>query len=128
MNNMNAIIIDDEKNQRNVICQILKKYCPDISAIGEAANIEDAYSLIKTHHPDLIFLDVEMPHGSGFDLLTKFDKIPFEVIFVTGFGQYAVKAFEFNALHFIQKPIDDRVIMQAGQIIMMSYWRTSDNP
>lgn len=110
---MNAIIIDDEKNQRSVIRQILKKYCPDISAIGEAANIDDAFSLIKTHRPDIIFLDVEMPHGSGFDLLTKFEKIPFEVIFVTGFGQYAVKAFEFNALHFIQKPIDDRVIMQA---------------
>jgi len=113
MNNMKAIIIDDEKNQRNVIHQILKKYCPDISVVGEVANIDNAFSLIKTHYPDLIFLDVEMPHGSGFDLLTKFDKIPFEVIFVTGFGQYAVKAFEFNALHFIQKPIDDRVIMQA---------------
>jgi len=113
MNNMNAIIIDDEKNQRSVIRQILKKYCPDISVVGEVADIDDAFSLIKTHYPDLIFLDVEMPHGSGFDLLTKFDKIPFEVIFVTGFGHYAVKAFEFNALHFIQKPIDDRGIIQA---------------
>jgi len=113
MNNMNALIIDDEKNQRNVIRQIITKYCPSISIVGEAANIDDAFSLIKTHHPNLIFLDVEMPYGSGFDLLTKFDTIPFEVIFVTGFGHYAVKAFEFNALHFIQKPIDDRAIIQA---------------
>jgi len=110
---MNALIIDDEKNQRNVIRQIIAKYCPDISVVGEAADIDDAFTLIKTQHPDIIFLDVEMPYGSGFDLLTKFDKIHFEVIFVTGFGHYAVKAFEFNALHFIQKPIDDRVIMQA---------------
>lgn len=110
---MNAIIIDDEKNQRNVIRQIIEKYCPDISIVGEAGDIKHAFSLIKTQEPDLIFLDVEMPHGSGFDLLTQFDEIPFEVIFVTGYGHYAVKAFEFNALHFIQKPIDDMVIIQA---------------
>ena len=110
---MNTIIIDDEKNQRSVIRQIIEKYCPDISVVGEADNIDDAFSLINSLQPDLIFLDVEMPYGSGFDLLTKFDEVPFEVIFVTGFGHYAVKAFEFNALHFIQKPVDDKVIMQA---------------
>jgi len=110
---MRALIIDDENKQREVIRQLLEKYCPDIQVCGEAADVPTAYELIQKEQPELVFLDVEMPGGSGFDLLTKFDRLDFEVVFVTGFGEYAVKAFEFNALHFIQKPIDDRNIVQA---------------
>lgn len=112
---MTALIIDDERNQRDVIRQMIDKYYPSVTIIGEAANIDDAYKLIIAHQPNLLFLDVEMPHGSGFDLLKKFDKLNFEVIFITGFGHYAIQAFEFNALHFILKPIDDIKLIDAVQ-------------
>ncbi len=110
---MKALIIDDESNQRSVLLELLTKYCPALQVLGEADNITDAYQQIQQLQPDIVFLDVEMPHGTGFDLLKKFDDIPFEVIFVTGFGHYAVQAFEFNALHFIHKPINDLKLIAA---------------
>ncbi len=106
MSAIKAIIIDDEEHNRNVLNTLLERYCPLISIIGEAADANEAFGKINKLGPQLVFLDIKMPHKSGFDLLKLFDVINFEVIFVSAFNEYAITAFEFNALGYILKPID----------------------
>ncbi|MBC7695265.1 MAG: response regulator [Burkholderiales bacterium] len=101
-----AIVIDDEVHNRNVLKTLLSKYCPLINVIAECEKAIDAFDKIKELEPQLIFLDIKMPGKSGFDLLKMFSRIDFEVIFVSAFNEYAITAFEFNALGYILKPID----------------------
>lgn len=101
-----CIIIDDELFNRELIRDFITRLNADYKIVGEADNIDSAYQLIKRLKPDLIFLDIKMPGGSGFDLLERFDANEFETVFVTGFDEYAIKAFEFNALDYVLKPID----------------------
>jgi two-component system LytT family response regulator len=103
---MKALIIDDEQSNITLLANMLEKHCPQIEVIGHAASANEGYLEIQKHQPDLVFLDVKMPGKSGFDLLRMFNKITFSVIFVTGFDEFAVKAFEFNAVDYILKPID----------------------
>ncbi len=106
MNTVSALIIDDEEHNRNVLHTLLEKYCPLINIVGEAFDVDDAYEKINKLKPQLIFLDIKMPNKNGFDLLRLFDNINFEVIFVSAFNEYAITAFDFNALGYILKPID----------------------
>lgn len=99
------IIIDDEKGSRDILAGFLHKYCPEIDMAGEAESVDTAYELIRTQAPDLIFLDVSMPDQNGFDLLAKFSHVNFEVIFVTAFEEYALKAIKNNAADYLLKPI-----------------------
>jgi two-component system, LytTR family, response regulator len=101
---MRALIIDDERLARSELRRLLMAHS-EIEIVGEAANIEEAEREIDEKKPDIIFLDVQMPGGSGFDLLAALDATP-EVIFTTAFDQYALKAFEVNALDYLQKPIE----------------------
>jgi two-component system, LytTR family, response regulator len=101
-----AIIIDDEAHNRNVLKALLQKHCPEIKVIDETDNAAEAFFKIVEQKPQLLFLDIRMPGKSGFDLLKLFKTIDFEVIFVSAFDEYAIKAFEFNALDYILKPID----------------------
>ncbi|MES2568251.1 MAG: response regulator [Bacteroidota bacterium] len=103
---INAIIIDDEAHNRNVLKTLLNKYCPMINVVEECGNAIDAFNRINELQPQLVFLDIKMPSKSGFDLLKMFTRIDFEVIFVSAFNEYAITAFEFNALGYILKPID----------------------
>ena len=100
-----TIIVDDEQPARELLKSALNEYCEDIEIAGLANSAKSAYALILLHKPDLIFLDVEMPNGSGFDLLKKFRTIDFKVIFVTAFYEYAVKAFRFSATDYLLKPV-----------------------
>jgi len=106
MSAVSAIIIDDEEHNRNVLRTLLNKHCPLIHIMDEAIDVDDAFEKINQLNPQLIFLDIKMPNKSGFDLLRLFDNINFEVIFVSAFNEYAVTAFDFNALGYILKPID----------------------
>lgn len=106
MSFVTAIIIDDEEHNRNVLKVLLAKYCSYVNVIEESSNADDAFEKINKLHPQLVFLDIKMPNKSGFDLLKMFDSIDFEVIFVSAFNEYAITAFEFNALGYILKPID----------------------
>lgn len=106
MSTINSIIIDDETFNRELIRDFITRLNPAYHIIGEADNVDSAYDLIRRMKPDLVFLDIKMPGGSGFDLLDRFDDKPFEVVFVTGFDEYAIKAFEFNAMDYVLKPID----------------------
>ena len=103
---INAVIVDDVKNSREVLAQLLAKFCPEVEMMGEAADVNEGYSLIKSKKPDLVFLDVQMPPESGFDLLKKFDSIPFSVIFITSYDQYAITAIKFSAIDYLLKPVD----------------------
>jgi len=100
-----AIVIDDEKPSREVICNYLKEYCSDIQVITTASSVKIGYKAIKKFNPDLVFLDIELGDGKGFDLLTMFDRIDFKVIFVTAFSEFAIKAFRVNAIDYLLKPV-----------------------
>jgi len=103
---MKAVIVDDEHMSRQTLRKLLDLYCPDVEVLGEAGSADEAFSLIQKKSPDVVFLDVEMPFGSGFDLLTRFSKVDFEIIFVTAFDQYALKAIKCCALDYLLKPIN----------------------
>jgi two-component system LytT family response regulator len=114
---ISAIIVEDEKVSRKVLTEYIKKYCPDIELLGEAGNIDDAQKLIEQNKPQLVFLDIEMPKGNGFDLLERFKDINFEVIFVTAFNDYAIQAFNFSAAYYLLKPISiDELIKSVEKI------------
>lgn len=102
---LTAIVIEDEFKLREIFIQLLQTHCPEIEIIGDTGNITDGYKLIRSKKPDVVFLDIEMPQGNGFDLLSKFETIPFEVIFVSSYEQYAIRALKLSALDFILKPI-----------------------
>jgi len=108
-----AIIIDDEKKARENLINYLSKYCNDIMVISEADGVNSGLTQITKMKPDIIFLDIRMQDGTGFDLLDRVNKIDFEVIFVTAFDQYAIKAFKFSALDYILKPIDPEELIKA---------------
>lgn len=101
-----AVVIDDEVNSRDSIRQMLELYCTDIIVVGQADGVKTGIECIAQNEPDLVFLDIRMGDGTGFDLLHKIDQITFKVVFVTAYEEYAIKAFKFNALDYITKPID----------------------
>lgn len=101
-----SIIIDDEADSRSVLKKLLKSFCPNVKIAGEAHNVDSAYELIVIHKPQVIFLDIQMPGGSGFSLLKKFREIPFEVIFVTSYDKYAIDAIKMSALDYLLKPVE----------------------
>lgn len=100
---MRALLIDDERLARAELRRLLAAH-PEVEIVGEAVNAADGVAQINALKPDLVFLDVQMPGGSGFDMLAVLDEAP-EVIFTTAFDQYALQAFEVNALDYLQKPI-----------------------
>jgi two-component system, LytTR family, response regulator len=106
MNKIRSIIIDDEAANRDILESLLRKHCPSIEVIAMAGSASEGYELIRQTNPELVFLDIKMPVKTGFDLLGMFDHIPFKVIFVTSYDEYAIQAFEFNAVDYILKPID----------------------
>ncbi len=101
-----ALLIDDEQHNLNVLQALLDKYCSNIEIVATAESVDEAYTKILELKPQLIFLDIKMPEKSGFDLLKMFNQFHFEIIFVSAFNEYAITAFEFNALGYILKPID----------------------
>ncbi len=115
MTKYKTIIIDDERLAREEVKRAISCY-PEFIVLGEAANVDDAIILIENEKPDLIFLDIHMPEKSGFDLLEELTIVP-EVIFTTAYNQYAVKAFEVNAIDYIVKPIrEERFAMTIEKI------------
>jgi two-component system LytT family response regulator len=102
-----SLIIDDEEGGRRVLQKLLTKFCPEIEIVGDAGSVSEGYSLCLDKKPQLVFLDIQMPTGNGFKLLEKFgSNIPFDIIFVTGFDQYAINAIKFSALDYLLKPVD----------------------
>jgi two-component system LytT family response regulator len=115
---ISAIIIEDEKISRDILKNYLKKYCPNVDCMGEADNIQDGKELIESTQPDLVFLDVEMPYGTGFDLLEQLPERSFETIFVTAYDHYAIEALNNRASYYLLKPISiDDLIKAVASIV-----------
>lgn len=110
---LNSIIVEDEETSREILKNYLKKYCPNVHVIGEAANIDDALILIRNNDLDLVFLDVEMPYGNAFDLLEKVGDINFETVFVTAYNHYAIEALNAHASYYLMKPISIDELIKA---------------
>jgi len=106
VNKIKAILVDDEEGARDVLENLLRRFCPEVELIAKCENVLQAVEVIKTQKPDLVFLDIEMPNYSGFEIVTFFKKINFEIIFVTAYDQYAIRAFEVAAIDYLLKPID----------------------
>ncbi len=118
---ISIVIIDDEQKARDTIRNILKLSQARLEILGEAASVIEGFDLIIREKPNLILLDINMPDGTGFDLLKKFDSFNFKVIFITAYEEYAVKAFKFSALDYILKPFQAgellRAVEKAGEAI-----------
>ena len=108
---MKAIIIDDERLARTELRKLLQDF-PEIEIVDEASNAEEGIQKIESHNPDLVFLDIQMPGKTGFDMLSELDHAP-QVIFTTAYDEYALKAFEVNALDYLLKPVEPRRLADA---------------
>ena len=120
-----AILIDDDDNLRNGMKSLFERYAPDIKIIGEADSVETGTHLLKEKQPQVVFLDIHLGDGTGFDLLEEVHKkgvkLSSQIVFITAHEQYAIKAFRFSALDFLLKPVDpeelQKVIMKLKNII-----------
>ncbi len=108
-----AIIIEDELHAREFLKNIVTTYCPELKLVALASGVEDGIAAIKEHQPDIIFLDIEMQTGTGFDLLEQFPDPQFDVIFTTAYDHYAIKAIKFSAIDYLLKPIEIEELQQA---------------
>ncbi|OFX55434.1 MAG: hypothetical protein A2046_12505 [Bacteroidetes bacterium GWA2_30_7] len=103
---INTIIIDDEPKVQKSIEMIINQYCPKLNVVGMASSALEGIKEINCKKPDLVLIDIEMPHGTGFDLLESIKNPEFQIIFITAYNQYAVKAFKYSAVDYLLKPID----------------------
>jgi two-component system LytT family response regulator len=110
---LTAIVVDDEKPSREALSTYIRDFCPNVTVVSECDNAKSAYQSILEHHPKLVFLDIEMPNGDGFDLLRMFKRIDFKVIFVTAFSEYAIRAFRFSATDYLLKPVKIDELVEA---------------
>lgn len=110
---LKAIIVDDEKHSRETLKNLVIEFCEDVEVLSTESTINDAVLAIKTLKPDLLFLDIELQTGTGFDILDQLESIDFEVIFTTAFEQYALKAVKFSSLDYLLKPIDLEELQKA---------------
>lgn len=101
-----TVIIEDEQKSREMLAGIIQKNCPQLQIVGLAKNVNDGVEVIKKENPDLVFLDISMPDGSGFDLLEKVQGHKFELIFATASDQHAIRAIKYSACDYLLKPID----------------------
>lgn len=114
---MKVLIIDDERKGREVLQKMIENYCEGVDVVAMASGADEGYELITRHSPDVVFLDIEMPNGSGFDLLEKFDEVHFRVIFTTAHDDYALKAIKFHALDYLLKPVDIDELRNAVELV-----------
>ncbi len=110
---IHAIIIDDERTSRDTLRKMLERYCPELTVIAEADGYQKGLEVLRQLSPDVLFLDVQMPDGSGFKLLESLQGIDFEVIFTTAYDSYAIQAIRFSALDYLLKPIDAAELKEA---------------
>lgn len=110
-----VLIIDDEMKARNVLRHYIQNFIPEISLIHDADSVDAAIETLKTFEPDIVFLDVEMPHKNGFQFLMEISDPAFDVIFTTAYNQYAIQAIRFSALDYLLKPVDPDELQAAVQ-------------
>lgn len=102
---MKVVIVDDESSARNILKKFLSVYCPEVTVIAECTSVKEGYECITKNEFDILFLDIHLTDGEGFDLLQKIPKITFEIIFTTGYDTYAIKAIKYAAIDYLVKPL-----------------------
>ena len=110
---LRTLIIDDEAPVRNALTGLLKRTCPQVMIAGEADGVKTGLRAIREKSPDLVLLDIKMNDGTGFDLLKHFDNVPFRIIFITAYQEFAIRAFDFAAVDYILKPVNPEKLMHA---------------
>ena len=113
MSDITAIIVDDEINARENLRYLLATFCKEIVIVAEAENVDEAFEKITNKVPDIVFLDIEMPGKNGFQLLDLFSQVDFQVIFITAYDSYAIKAFQVAAIDYLLKPVDISLLKKA---------------
>jgi len=102
---INSVIVEDEKRSQEALYKMLKQCCPEVKVVSTAETVEDAVKIIDKLKPELIFLDIALPDGDGFNVLEQISLYNYQVVFVTAYDKYAIRAFEFSTLHYLLKPI-----------------------
>jgi two-component system LytT family response regulator len=110
---LRAVIIDDEPDAVKFIDSLVTEYCDEVEVVGTANSAKEGVDIIRSTAPELVFLDVQMPHGTGFDLLSSFTEKSFDVIFITAYNHYAIQAIKFSAVDYILKPININEFIEA---------------
>lgn len=123
---LTAIIVEDEQISRDILKNYLGKYCPDVTVVDEATNVDEALQLLRKTSVDLLFLDVEMPYGTAFDLLDQVGERDFETIFVTAYDQYAKDALNQQAAYYLTKPIEIDELIKAVDTVKSIKTREND--
>jgi two-component system LytT family response regulator len=113
MKEITAVIIDDERSNREFISVILGDFCPEVKVIGQADGVVSGLDLLRQTDPDILFLDIKMPDGDGFQLLEKLENPRFQLIFITAYDKYAIRSFKYSAVDYLLKPIDPEDMIRA---------------
>ena len=108
-----ALIVDDEAAARDVLANLLGRFCPQIFVVQKCGSVPEAVAAIREHQPDVVFLDIEMPQYAGYEIVSFFDKVEFEIVFITAYDKFAVKAFELSAVDYLLKPISISRLQEA---------------
>jgi two-component system LytT family response regulator len=125
---LRAIVVDDENAQRSILKRKLKEaFAEDITVVGEAFSVDTAIAVIKDLNPDILFLDIELIGGTGFDVLDAFEELPFEIIFVTSYPEFGARAFRYEAIDYILKPIEPQDLNDAVERVLKSRQPASDD-
>ena len=127
MPRIRAIVVDDEEGGRNFLKNMLTTFCPQVEIVTMADGIQSGLEAIKAHQPDLVFLDIQMPGGTSFQLLEQLEKINFSIIFTTAYDDYAIKAFRFSAIDYLLKPVQPELLVQAVQKVAESHYELQLN-
>lgn len=115
---LKAILVDDEESARDVLENLLKRFCPEIELLAKCDGLENAVVKINELQPDIVFLDIELPNYAGYEIVNFFERINFEIVFITAYNQYALKAFEISAIDYLLKPIDiERLKSSVARIV-----------
>lgn len=110
-----TVLVEDEKKSLLTLQSLLERYCPDVLVIGTAGTVAEGLQVITDCGPELVFMDIAMPDGDAFDLLRELDEIDFEIVFITAYNDFALKAFDFSALHYLLKPVNYPDLQEAVQ-------------
>lgn len=121
MSKLRAVIVDDEQSGRDSLRRLLEENCHDVEVVDQAGSVDQAVEVIRLQQPDLVFLDVEMPRGSGFELLKRIDRPSFRTIFVTAHNHYAIKAIKFSAADYLLKPVDVDELIASVELVKNSH-------
>ncbi|WP_272150342.1 LytR/AlgR family response regulator transcription factor [Tenacibaculum aiptasiae] len=127
MTKIQAVIVDDELNARENLKYLLNAFCKEIEVVSEASNVDEAVEEIKKTKPQLVFLDIEMPRKNGFQLLEEFENVDFQIVFITAYDMYAIKAFEVAAIDYLLKPIDIERLKEAVKKVIKNLGNSNTN-